>query len=190
MFIHVGIQRWRPENISVRTLPGKTLESIEFIKRKMKEFDPGYELSYNFLDKSLNTMYESERRNQEIITYSTILIFFIASMGLFAQAQHSTLRRRKEIGIRRSIGRFGKFNNFGSIKRIFYTGFGCLSDWNTVIVYLNRELAQWFLLIESILHYLLVILNACITVFIVLLTVFYQAGKIIRINPIEVLRSE
>jgi putative ABC transport system permease protein len=189
LFIHVGLQPWRPENISVRTFPGKILESIEFIKRKMKDFDAGYEFSYNFLDKTLNTVYESERRNQEIITYSTILIFFIASMGLFAQAQHSTLRRKKEIGIRKVLGASANSILSALLKEYFIPV--------SVAFLVGTPLS--YILIENWLNgfayrvdinYLLVILNACITVFIVSLTVFYQAAKIIKTNPIEVLRNE
>jgi putative ABC transport system permease protein len=189
LFINVGLQSWKPANLSVRTGQGKAFESVELIRKTLKEFDPAYEFSFYFLDNALNSMYESEKRNREIITYSTILVFLIASMGLFAQAQYSTYRRRKEIGVRKVLGASTILIISALLKEYFIPV--------SIAFLIGTPLS--YILVENWLHsfayradvnYYFIILNAFITLLIVSISVFYQAGKIIRTNPVDALRNE
>jgi len=60
--------------------------------------------TYSFLDERFNKMYESERRVGELFGIFAGLSVVIACLGLFGLATFTTIRRTKEIGVRKVLG--------------------------------------------------------------------------------------
>lgn len=79
-------------------------EIIEFISGVLAKADSHYTPDYFFLDDSFQQLYQTERRSSRLITYGTLLAFAIALFGLLALTSFLTLRRVKEVGIRKALG--------------------------------------------------------------------------------------
>ncbi|HET6568969.1 MAG TPA: FtsX-like permease family protein, partial [Rhodothermales bacterium] len=86
--------------ISGNDVPG----TISLLEKTWNTVLPGRPFSYSFLDDDMAAQYQTEQRWGKILTYSSLLAILIACMGLFGLATLSTVRRTKEIGIRKVLG--------------------------------------------------------------------------------------
>lgn len=86
--------------ISENDIPG----TIGLLEKTWSEILPGRPFSYSFLNDDMAAQYQTEQRWSKILTYSSLLAILIACMGLFGLATLSTVRRTKEIGIRKVLG--------------------------------------------------------------------------------------
>ena len=117
------------------------------------------------------------------------LSFVIAAMGLVGMAVHVVSRRRREIGVRKTLG--------ASVPRILAM---LLVDFSRPIIFAN--LAIWPIAFFAAYAYLSVfverapltpvpfIMSLLIAVLIACVAVIAQAGKAARVKPAEVLRYE
>jgi putative ABC transport system permease protein len=189
LFIHIGLQFIKPENISIKIKPGNISGSIRVIEEKMKEFDPSYQFNYYFQENAFNEMYKSEERIQKLFTYSAFLAFFIGGMGLFALTNYSTNRRKKEIGIRKILG--------APLLTIIHL---VLKEYLVLIVlaFILASPISYFLLekwlrnfaYRSEVNLSVFFLTAVITLIIIILTVSYQVIRTAILNPVDVLKHE
>jgi len=87
--------RIRSENISA---------TLDLLREKWEEVDPGQPLDYVFLEDAFDGQYRAEERLSEIISSFTLVAISIACLGLFGMASFTAERRTKEIGIRKVLG--------------------------------------------------------------------------------------
>ena len=80
------------------------VKSLQFLKRKWEEFFPDRLFEYSFFDEDFERIYNAETRLIRTFNYVTGLAILIACLGLFGLASFTTLRRTKEIGIRKVPG--------------------------------------------------------------------------------------
>ena len=85
----------RPDGIQA------TLGSMEQTWREIVTNRP---FQYTFLDSDLDEIYESEQNLSAVMRYITVLVIFIACLGLFGLASFTAEQRTKEIGIRKALG--------------------------------------------------------------------------------------
>lgn len=78
--------------------------TIAFIEKQWQNFFPEKVFEYSFLEESLDSLYQSERRLSGIITYFAGMAVFISCFGLLGVAALTTQQRFKEIGIRKVLG--------------------------------------------------------------------------------------
>ncbi len=79
-------------------------EALAFIESKWIEFNAKRPFDYEFLDESMDEMYQAEEKISSIIQLATILTIFIALLGLLGLSSFVTEQRTKEIGIRKIVG--------------------------------------------------------------------------------------
>jgi len=77
---------------------------LQLLESKWKELAPGQPFNYEFLDDRFAVMYASETRIGKVFAAFTGFAIFIACMGLFALTAFTAEQRRKEIGIRKTLG--------------------------------------------------------------------------------------
>ena len=65
---------------------------------------PSHTFEVFFLDEFYDQQYREEDRLSSVITVFAGLAIFVACLGLFGLASHSTLNRTREIGIRKVLG--------------------------------------------------------------------------------------
>lgn len=90
--------------IMVKIEKGKEEEAIGNIQKFYSSFNPGFPLTYRFLDQDYQELYAAEQRVAGLSKYFAGLAILISCLGLFGLAAFTTERRIKEIGIRKILG--------------------------------------------------------------------------------------
>jgi putative ABC transport system permease protein len=91
-------------NIAIRYDKDQTKEVLALIDKKWAEFNPGYPLSYSFLDEKFNKHYQSEEKLGTLFSAFAFFSILIACLGLFGLASYSMDQRKKELGVRKVLG--------------------------------------------------------------------------------------
>jgi putative ABC transport system permease protein len=175
--------------ISVRIQPGDVRGTLNFIEQKWMETFPEEEFEYSFLDDSINLLYESEGKMQQIFIVFSSLSIFVACLGLFGLAAFTAQQRTKEIGVRKALG----------------------ASEISVFVLLSKEFTKWVLVANIIAwpvaYYVMTkwlqnfaykmnmglwpfVLAAVMGFVIALITVSYQSIRAAFTNPVDSLRYE
>jgi len=163
--------------------------SLQFLRRKWQEFFPAQLFGYSFFDQDFGRMYKAETHLVRVFNYITGLAILIACLGLFGLASFTTVRRTKEIGIRKVFG--------ASVLRIVFL--------------LSKEFIKWVLIANTVawpiayyvtnkwlqnfayrinMGFWSFIFAAVLSLIIALITVSYQAIKAALANPVDSLRYE
>jgi putative ABC transport system permease protein len=175
--------------LSVRVQPGKMKETIAYLEQAWHKMESGQPFEYNLLDQTLDKFYQNDKRTRTIYTIFSLLALFVASLGLFGLAAYTTESRTREIGIRKVLG----------------------ASEPTIIRLLSKEFAKWVLLANIIawpiafylmdnwlnnfayrisVPWLVFVASGLIALVIAMSTVFYQAYKAARSNPVVALKYE
>jgi putative ABC transport system permease protein len=134
-------------------------------------------------------MYLEEDKQAMLYSGGALLAIIIGIFGLFALTTYTTVRRTKEIGIRKAMG--------GSPRTIFFLLGGSIMKWilaaaliATPLAWLavNDWLQGFYYHIQN--AWLLIILSILLAITIALLTISYHILKFTRVNPIDSLRYE
>jgi putative ABC transport system permease protein len=142
-----------------------------------------------FLDEDFEALYRGERRQGQLLALFSSLAVVIACLGLYGLASFSTLRRTKEIGIRKTLGA-----SVGDIVRLFTVEFGALVvgasllAWSIAYLSMQRWLAGFAYRIE--LGPFAFIASASLALVIATLTVAGVATRAARAKPVTPLRYE
>ena len=166
------------------------------IQRKIGELEalykkshPGNPFEFFFADERYNRQYESEQQYGKVFTAASLLAIFIACLGLFGLATHTTEQRTKEIGVRKVLGA-----SVASIVTLLSKDFLKLVLIAIVIASpiawyaMNAWLADFAYKID--ISWWIFALAGGLAVGIALLTVSFQSVKAALMNPVESLRSE
>jgi putative ABC transport system permease protein len=148
-----------------------------------------YPFEFSFLDESFEKLYRAEERMSQVAKYITILIIFVACLGLFGLASFMAEKRTKEIGIRKVLG--------ASVPRLVLLLSTEFSKWVIVanmiawpVAYfiMQRWLANFAYRINIGLW--MFFMAAFLALATAMLTVGYRAIKTAVANPVEALRYE
>lgn len=90
--------------LMIRMAAGQERKTIARIEKFYHDFNPGFPLSYRFLDQDYQKLYTAETRVATLSKYFAGLAIIISCLGLFGLAAFSAERRTKEIGIRKVLG--------------------------------------------------------------------------------------
>lgn len=90
--------------LNIRTTGKNTDEVIKYINQKREEFGDQYPLDYKFITENLDEYYKSEIMIGKIFKYFTIIIIFIATLGLLGLSAFMAQQKTREIGIRKVVG--------------------------------------------------------------------------------------
>jgi len=90
--------------IVLKLHPTSILNTIAGLEAIWKEKTNDSPFEYEFLDERINNMYKNDEKVEATINVFTILILFVASLGLFGLSSFTAEQRRKEVGIRKVMG--------------------------------------------------------------------------------------
>lgn len=164
-------------------------QALNSMEEAWQEAAPGIPFDYTFLDEQIEQQYRSDQRWANIVELASVIAILISCMGLFGLATLASVKRAKEIGIRKVLGATG-----ASITATLSKDFlkpvvaGLLLAIPLSYLLMQSWLADFAYRIE--LEVGTFILAAVITLTIALLTVSYQSIKTALMNPVESLKSE
>jgi len=176
-------------HITIRTEsdnPGIVIHDIDSL---LNIHTPGHELITYPLGKLHEQMYVDEDKQAMLYSGGALLAIVIGIFGLFALTTYTTVRRTKEIGIRKAMG--------GSPTTIFFLLGGSIIKWILAAALIATPLA-WFAAnnwLQGFYYHiqnawLLIILSILLAISIAMLTISYHILKITRVNPVDSLRYE
>jgi len=90
--------------VVVRVKPGQLDAAVAELKKICMSLNPRYPFSYEFVDKDLERMYQSEQRLGSLFSVFAGLGLFISCLGLYGLSAFLAERRTKEIGVRKVLG--------------------------------------------------------------------------------------
>ncbi len=90
--------------MALRVNPENLKETIAYIDEKWNVFVKNRPFEFSILEDELQELYKDEENLSTLSLIFTILIIFIAGLGLFGLASFMTEKRTKEIGIRKVLG--------------------------------------------------------------------------------------
>lgn len=79
-------------------------QAVDIVEREFKAAAPGFPFQMSFLDQDVDRLYEKEARWSSMIGIVSLFAVLIACSGVFGLAVQITVRKRKEIGVRRVLG--------------------------------------------------------------------------------------
>jgi putative ABC transport system permease protein len=89
---------------AIRTTGKNDKKVIAFLESKWAEFEKDKIFDYFFLENELERLYQDEKNLGILSLGFTLLILFVAALGLFGLASFMAEKRTKEIGIRKVMG--------------------------------------------------------------------------------------
>jgi ABC-type antimicrobial peptide transport system permease subunit len=90
--------------VALKIAPTQVTETLQFIKTLWKETYPDYLINIRFLDEALDEQYGFFDMVLNVMELAAFLAIFIGCMGLYGLISFMTVRRTKEIGIRKVLG--------------------------------------------------------------------------------------
>ena len=175
--------------INVRLDSKNTHQSIAYIKKAWEEFSPGIPFEYHFLNERYDSLYKFEEKLSILIVYFSVLAILIACLGLFGLVSFSTVKRLKEIGIRKVNGaRISEIIILlnKSFVLVIMTAFIIACP---VAFYLVRKWLQNYAYKTDISWWIFP-LAAFIVLIVVSVTVSWHSWRAAYSNPVKALRNE
>ncbi|MBN1326359.1 MAG: ABC transporter permease [Candidatus Cloacimonetes bacterium] len=179
-----------PGNIVIAKIaPGQVETAMQYVKEVWQEVYPDYPLTFSFMDDEFNNIYQRDAVTGKIVNVFSGLAIFIACLGLLGLVSFTITQRRKEIGIRKTMGApamaIVKMLTFSFLKWVFTAN---LIAWPLIYFSMNKWL-QNFAYRTSLDIYVL-IFSSGIGILIALVTICFQTFRAANVNPVDALKYE
>jgi ABC-type antimicrobial peptide transport system permease subunit len=175
--------------VVVRTLPGKTSETIQALAKISRQLNPGYPFKFDFLDQDMANLYKGARQMGNIFSLFALLAIFISCLGLYGLSAFMAEQRTKEIGVRKVLG--------GSVINLVYLLSASMTRLILIAVVIAIPLSwyavnSWLAGFAYHIHvtWLVFFIASLAALGIAWLTVSYETIKAAMVNPIKSLRNE
>ena len=97
-------ENWLAGYLTIRVDHSNYLKTINFIKTTWEKLAPGVPFQYFFIKDKYLEKYKEEERLAKIVGTFALIAVFLSCLGLFAMITYLSVRRTKEIGIRKING--------------------------------------------------------------------------------------
>lgn len=93
-----------PSSIMVR-LRGKSLtETMEWLEDRWNKVNPNRPFVFSFLDEAFDRLYDADRRQNRLVNIFSWICIIISLLGLLGLSSFTSLRRTKEVALRKVLG--------------------------------------------------------------------------------------
>jgi putative ABC transport system permease protein len=164
-------------------------ENLKYVGKQWKGIAPNWPFEPKYLDNILDEQYRDEESLNFFLWIFSVLIILIASMGVWVVSSLASIRKTKEIGIRKAIGALIR-----DILQLF------LKDFTSILMIANLVAwpVSWFILklwftnfANHIGLHWLHFLYASLFILLLTLTILgWHALKVARSNTVDSLREE
>jgi hypothetical protein len=173
----------------VRTKPGAMPQTLAAVQASFQQVFGNNPFSYVFVDQDLDHLYTAEARMGTLFNIFSVLSIVISCLGLFGLATFATLRRRKEIGVRKVLGAgetgivallAKEFLQLVAISLLiaFPVAWYAMNQWLQGFVY-KVNVSVWVFVGAGV-----------VAILVAFATVSFQTIKAAMANPVRSLRSE
>jgi putative ABC transport system permease protein len=174
------IARIRGENI---------INALSFLESKWKEITPVRPFEYSFLDESFDRLYAADRRQNSLIKVFSYICILISLLGLLGLSSFTSLRKTKEVAIRKIHGASPARIILTLFREIlFLIGIATIAAAPVSILFINMWLNNFAY--RTGINILIFIVTGIAAVSVALITSSYHSVKVARSNPVDSLRFE
>jgi putative ABC transport system permease protein len=175
---------------AIRVTGKNTSKTIAYLEKMWNQFEQNRPFDYKMLETELNNLYKEERNLGKLSLVFTILILFVAALGLFGLASFMAEKRTKEIGIRKVLGA-----NLVDILILLQKDFAQLIVIAMVIAwplayFLIEELFLKQFALQVPFSIWIFILSGILALVISMLIISYRAVTASLVNPVDTLKYE
>jgi len=176
-------------NILVKISLEHVAQTLRFIREKTGRIIPDIALDYEFLDDSLDKLYEKEQRLSSLCQVLLIIDVLLALIGLLGLASYISEQRTKEIGIRKVLG--ASIMDIlqlmsRSFVKITFVAIACGSALS--ILFIHQWLNEFAYRVR--ISWTIFAGTAALLLFTVLLTVIFHGLRVSLANPVKSLRTD
>jgi putative ABC transport system permease protein len=175
--------------LHVKADPDQMQDVLKWIEEKRKTFNPSYPIQYSYLSDELDALYGEEKIVFALVISFTILIIFIAALGLLGLSAFMTVKRTRETGIRRVMG--------ASQEQILYLFLMQFTRW-VIISNVIAWPVSYFIIKPWLQNFTYriafpfwtFIISLLLSLTVAVITVSWQSVKASRMNPAASIRVE
>lgn len=175
--------------LAIRFHRDRVAEGLELIREKWSALESYEPFDYTFVDKAFDELYKEQEKLGITSTIFSLIAVIIAGMGLFSITAYSIRLRRKEVGIRKTLGA-----SVQNIVMVLSGNFG----WLVLVGFIVACPAAYYLMslfLEDFSHRIalapwIFILAGGFVFVVAMLLVGIQSGKAALENPVNSLREE
>jgi len=175
---------------AIKTTGNDNRKIIAFLESKWEEFEKDKIFDNFILQDELGKLYSDEKNLGTLSLGFTLLILFVAAMGLFGLASFMAEKRTKEIGIRKVMGA-SVLNILWLLQREFswLILIAMAIAWPLSYLLVDSLFLQQFA-VQTPFNIWVFILSGFFALAISMLIISYRALKASMINPVETLKYE
>ncbi len=173
----------------IRYDQSQALTSIELIEEEYNKLEPFFNMKSKILNDEYQKAYKDEKIVSKLSSITMIVALFIAAIGILGLSTFNILKRYREIGLRKIFGAT-RFQIIQILSKDFViiVVFANLIAWAFSLWVLDEWLSGFAYRIET--PYELLPINLGITLILILGLVAYQALRVSKLNPSDVVRNE
>ena len=164
-------------------------ETMAFIEKKWKQFDPNHPYEASFLDARFNEQYRQDEIQYKLLTGLSYICIFISLLGLLGLSAFTATQRTKEIGIRKVHGA-----TVPSIIYLLYKDVMILVIIASILVVPVAYfiITDWIgnFAYQSTLNYFVFVTVGLLALVFAFITVAFHSLRTARTNPIQSLKYE
>ncbi|RPH31570.1 MAG: FtsX-like permease family protein [Bacteroidales bacterium] len=176
-------------SVSIRLSPSASGNTINEIEKVWKDFTANDPMQFNFMDKYFEQVIKEEKQRASLAILFTLVVIFIALLGLFGLTSFTVEQRTKEIGVRKAMGATVP-NLFILISKeiVFHICISTLIAW-PIVYFISRN---WLQNYSYRIHLSLFdfFIGFIVAIAIALITISNHVIKAARVNPSDSLRYE
>jgi len=185
----IRMQRRPMGGLLVRVRSGRLVETMEFLESGWKTLNPNRPFVFSFLDQDFDRLYDADIRQNRLVKFFSVICILISCLGLLGLSSFTSLRRTKEVAVRKVLG--------ASAPRIVLILFReiCVLVVAAAAVAVPMSILVIELWLDKFAYRtgvnpLLMVVTAAGAVLLSFLTVGYHSVKVATTNPADNLRYE
>ncbi len=93
-----------PSQIMVRLKSRSLSDTMEWLEDRWNKFNPNRPFTFSFLDESFDRLYDADRRQNRMVKIFSYICIIISLLGLLGLSSFTSLRRTKEVALRKVLG--------------------------------------------------------------------------------------
>ncbi|MBN1270657.1 MAG: ABC transporter permease [Candidatus Aminicenantes bacterium] len=178
-----------PSQLMVR-LKGQSLtDTMKWLEDRWNNFNPNRPFVYSFLDESFDRLYDADRRQNRMVKIFSFICIIISLVGLLGLSSFTSLRRTKEVALRKVLGASAAQIVLIMFREIFLLIVLAIAVSIPVsLLFINMWLGKFAY--RTGINPLLLGAAAIGAILVALLTASYHSIKVAHTNPVDNLRYE
>ena len=184
-----ALKTMRRGSMLIRVQPGSEQRVLAGIYQKWHHFFPEKTFQYGWSDEELKAQYAQEGRLQQLFSFFSFLILFLAALGLFGLTTFMAEMRVKEIGIRKVLGASAAAMSVTLSKDFIRLVLLAIVIASPIAWYFVQKWLQSYAYRITI-HWWLFALSGAGAILVALATISYQTIKAATANPVKSIRNE